>query len=82
LPPALSAKDLPGARTQILHVHRIQTINGNPVEHDEDSAPEIISDNEDLLDGNGNLDNSNDTEDDCAADDESDIEKCNGIEDL
>ena len=76
-PPALSAKDLPGDRTRRLNVHRIQTINRHPVECDEDSAPESLSDMEDWLDLNGNLDSPNDTEDDCATDVESDIEQGN-----
>ena len=42
LPPGLSAKDLPGGRTQILNVRRIQKINCHPVESDKDSAPESI----------------------------------------
>jgi hypothetical protein len=32
LPPALSAKDLPGGQTQILNVHQIRRINRPPVE--------------------------------------------------
>jgi len=82
LPPALSAKDLPGGRIQILNVHQMWTINLHPVESDEDSAPESISDTHNWLNGNGDLDNPNDSEDDCAADYESDIEHSNGIEDL
>jgi hypothetical protein len=39
LPPALSAKDLPGGRTQILNVRRMRIINRHPVESNEDSAP-------------------------------------------
>jgi len=81
LPPALSAKDLPGGRTQILNVRRIRRINRHPVESDDDSAPESISDTEDWLNWNGDLDNPNDSEEDCAAADESDIEHNNGIED-
>jgi len=81
LPPALSAKDLPGGRTQILNVRRIRRINRHPVESDDDSAPESISDTDDWLNWNGDLDNPNDSEEDCAADDESDIEHNNGIED-
>jgi len=80
LPPALSAKDLTGGRTQILNVRRIRS-NRHPVESDDDSAPETISDTDDWLNWNGDLDNPNDSEDDCAADDESDIEHNNGIED-
>jgi len=81
LPPALSAKDLPGGRTQILNVRRIRRINCHPVESDDDSAPETISETNDWLNLNRNLDNPDDSEEDCAADDESDIEHNNGIED-
>jgi hypothetical protein len=81
LPPALSAKDLPGGRTQILNVRRIRRINRYPVESDENSAPEIISDTEDWLNWYGDLDNPNDSEQDCAAANESNIEHNNGIED-
>jgi len=68
LPPPLSAKDLPGGRTQILNVRRIWRINRHPVERDEDSASESISDTEDWLNWNGDLDNPNDSEDNCVAD--------------
>jgi len=81
LPPALSAKGLPGGRTQILNVLRIWRINCHPVETDEDSAPESISDTHDWLSWNHDFDNPNNSKDDCAADDESDIEQNNGIED-
>jgi len=47
LPPALSAKDLPGGRTQILNVRGIRSIIRHPVESDEDSAPESILDTDD-----------------------------------
>ena len=82
LPPASSAKDLPGGRTQILNVPWIRGIDHHPVETDEDSAPESISDTENWLNGNGYLDTPNDNEDDCAADVESGIECYNGIQDL
>jgi hypothetical protein len=36
---------------------------------------------DDWLNWNGDLDNTNDSDDDCAADDESDVEQYNGIED-
>jgi len=81
LPPALSAKDLPGGRTQILNVCWIRRINRHPVESDEDSAPESILDTNDWLNWNGNLDTPNDSKEDCAADDESDLEPNTGIED-
>jgi len=79
LPPTLSENVLPGGRTQILNVHRIRRTNHNPVQSDEDSARERISDPNDWLNWNGNLDNPNDTEDDCMADVESDIEQGNGM---
>jgi hypothetical protein len=81
LPPPLSEKDLPGGRTQILNVRRIRRINHHPVEGDEDSAPESISDPEDWLNWNGDLDNTTDSEDDCVADVESDMEQDNTFED-
>jgi len=80
LPPALSAKDLPGGRTQILNVRRIRRINRHPVESDDDSTPESILDTDDCLNRNGDLENPNDSEDDCAAHDESDIGPNIGIE--
>jgi len=52
LQPALSAKDLAGGRTQILNFRQIRRINRHPVESDEDSAPESISDTEDWLNWN------------------------------
>ena len=73
LPPALSATKLPGGRTQILNVRRNQRINRYSVERDEDSAPESISDTQDWLNWNGDLDNPNHSEDNCVADVESEI---------
>jgi len=81
LPPALSVKDLPGGRTQILNVRRIRRINRHPVERSDNSAPESISDTEDFLNWKGDFDNQNDSKEDCAAADESNIEHNNGIED-
>jgi len=81
LPPPLPAKDLPGGLTQVLNVCWIRRINRHPVESDEDSAPESISDTEDWLDCNGDLNNPNDSEDNCVAEVESDIEQGNRIED-
>jgi len=77
----LSAKDLPGGRTKILNVLRFRRINRHPVQCDLDSTPENISDTEDWLNWNGDLDNPNDSEDDGGADVESDIELDNSIED-
>jgi len=81
LPPALSAKNLPCGRTQILNVCRIWRINRHPVESDEGSAPESLSDTEDWLNWNGDLHNPNVSEDDCAPEIESDIEHDNNIVD-
>jgi len=81
LPPALSAKELPRRRTQILNVRQIRIFNRHPVESDDDSATESISDTNDWFNWNGDLDNPIDSEEDCAVDDESDIEHKNGIED-
>jgi hypothetical protein len=78
---ALSAKDLPGVRTQILNICRIRRVNRHPVESDEYSVPESISDLEDWLNWTGDFDNPNDREDNCAADVESDIEQDTSIED-
>jgi len=74
VPPALSANDLPGGRTQVLNVRRIKRIDRHPAESDEDSSPESISDTENWLNWNGDLDNANDSEDDWEADNESDME--------
>jgi len=79
--PPLSAKDLHGGQTRILNVRRIRRINRHPVDSDEDSAPESSSDTEDWLNWNGDWDNPNDSEDDCAADVESNMDQDNSIED-
>jgi len=81
LPPTLSAKDLPGGWTQVLNVRQIRRINRPPTESDEDSAPESISNTEDWLDRNGDLDNPNESEDDWEADNESDVKQDNAMED-
>jgi hypothetical protein len=81
LPPALSAMHLPGGITQILNIRRIQRIHRHPVESDEDSTPEGISDTEDWLNWNSDLDNPNVSEEVCAAANESDINHNNGIQD-
>jgi len=81
LPPALSSNDLGGGRAQILNVRQIWRINRHPVKNDEYSTPGSISDTDDRLNWNGDLDNPIVSEEDCAADHESDIEHNNGIED-
>jgi len=80
VPPALSAKDLPGGRTQVLNVRRIKRIDCHPPESHEDSSPESISDTENWLNWNGDLDIPNDSEDDWEADNEPGMELDNGSE--
>jgi hypothetical protein len=81
LPPPLSAKYLPGEHTQILNVRRIRKINLHPVGNDEDTAPESNFDTEHWLNWNGNLDNPNDSEDDCAVDVQSEMEQDSSMKD-
>jgi hypothetical protein len=59
VPPALSAKDLPRGRTQILNVRLIKPIDRYPAKSDQDSSPETISHNKNWLNCNGDLDNRN-----------------------
>jgi len=73
LPPALSAKELAGGRTQVLNVHRIRRIDRHPVKSDDDRAPACISDTENWPTLNGDLDNPHESEDNCEADNESDV---------
>jgi hypothetical protein len=81
LPQAMSAKDVPQRRTQILNVRHIRRVNRHPVESEKDSVPESISATKDWLNWNGDLDNPNNCEEDCAADDDSDIEHNNCTKD-
>jgi hypothetical protein len=78
---SLSAKDIPGVRTEILNVGRIKQIDRHPATCNEDSLLERISDPENLLDWNRDLDNRNDSEDDWEADNYSDMELDNSSED-
>jgi hypothetical protein len=64
-----------------LNARGIKQINCHPTENDEDSSPEIISDTENWLNCNGNIDNPNDSEDDWEADNESYMELNKGSED-
>jgi len=80
LPPALSANDLPGRRTEILNVRRIRRIIRHPVESDETSALDSFSDTDDWRNCNGDLDDPVDTGEDCTAYDESHIEPNTGID--
>jgi len=81
VPPALSAKDLPGERTQVLNVDPIKWIDRHPAKSDEDNSPESFSDTENWLNWDGDLHNPNDSKDDCKADNESHMELDNGSED-
>jgi len=74
VPPALSAKDLPGGRTQVLNMRHLKRIGRHPDKSDEDSSAESISDTENWLNWNGDLDNPNNSEDNWEADNESDME--------
>jgi hypothetical protein len=76
LSPALTAKDLSGGRTPIFNV------NHNPVDTDEDNTPQTISDSNHWPHCNYDLNNPNDSEDNCTTDNESDIEQNNCIENL
>jgi len=78
----LSGKHLTGGQTQILNVGRIRRINRHPVESDEDRTPETNSDTDIQLYWNQEFDNRNDSEDDCGADIESDIQQDYSNEDL
>jgi len=57
LPPALSAKDLPGGRTQGRYVHWIKRNDSHPAESDEHGAPNTIWDTQYWLNWNGQLEN-------------------------
>jgi hypothetical protein len=73
-------KGPPWRTNRNLNVRRSRRVNHHPVKSDEDGAPESISDTDDWLKWNGDLDDPNDSEDDCAAQDESDIQPNNGNE--
>jgi len=64
-----------------LNVRRIQRIDHHRVESNDDSAPESISYTENWLNWNSDSDNPNESEVDCEADNESDVEQGNSIED-
>jgi len=81
VPPALCAKDVPGEWTQLLNGRQIKRIDHHPAESDEASSPESISESENWLNWNGDLDTPNDSEDDREADNESNLGLDNGIED-
>ena len=64
-----------------MNVRQIRTIDHHPLESDDDSAPKSISHTENWLNWNGDLDNPNEREDNCEADNESDVEQNNSFED-
>jgi len=64
-----------------MNVCQIRRIKLHPVESDEDTVPESISNTEDSLNWNEDLNNPNDCEDNCMANDESDIKQEYSIED-
>jgi len=80
LAPALTAKDFPGGQTQIVNAGSIRRINRHTVRRDKDSAPESVSDTDDWVYWNGDLHNPNDSENDCAVDDDSHIPHINSSE--
>jgi hypothetical protein len=59
----------------------IRRINHHPVESDKDCAPERISDTDDWRIWNGDLDDPNNSEADCTAENDSNLEQNNCIED-
>jgi hypothetical protein len=78
----LSANILPRGRTDILIYFRMRGINSHPVEGDEDSPPQHLSDTEDRVNWNGDLDNPTDSEDKSTADIESDGKQDNSMDNL
>jgi hypothetical protein len=65
-----------------LNLRRISSRNRHPVHSDDSSTPQRISDHHDWLNWNGDLYNQNGSEDDCAADIESEMEQDKRIEQL
>jgi len=80
LPPALSPKDLPGARTQVLNIHHIKRIDSYPADSYQDSVPESILDTDNNLGWNGDFNNLNVSMDDWVADVNSDMKNYIGIQ--
>jgi hypothetical protein len=75
----LSAKNLPGGQTQTLNVRRNKRINRHPFESDEVSPPEHTLDTDDGPNCNADLDDPNDSDENCAADFQCDMERDNSI---
>jgi hypothetical protein len=75
----VSAKDLPGGRTQVINICQIIKMDRHTSHSCEDSAPESISDTENWLTSKDDLDHPTERENECEADDKSDIEPCSGL---
>jgi hypothetical protein len=71
VPPALSAKDLPGGQTQVLDVRQVIQVECHPAESNDDCAPGSIVDTEHSLHWIGDLDNPNNIKDNREVDNES-----------
>jgi len=69
---ALPAKHLPGRRTQVFNVCRINRLDHHPGDSDEGSAPKINPDPKNQRYWNCDLGNPNSSEDNCNAEFESD----------
>jgi hypothetical protein len=82
LPKAVPKRDVPGEPTQILKVRRRLRLNCHPIESDQDSVLESVLGTKNWLNWNGDLDNPNDSKDDCTDHDKSDIAQNNCIEAL
>jgi len=82
LPPAFAAKDLPGGRMHLLNLRQIRRINCHSGDSNKDSEPKCVSDSKNWLNKNRNVDNPIESEDECVADNESDIEPWSGITSL
>jgi len=80
LPATLSAMDLTGGRTQVLNVCRIGRIDHYSAKCDDDSAAESISDTENWLDCNVDLDDPNASDDTWEKNNKSDIKLDNDID--
>jgi hypothetical protein len=80
VPPPLSAKHLPGGQTKVLNVCWIKWIDRHPHDSDRDNSPESVSDPENWLNWNVDLNTATDSEDDSEADNASELEVDNGSE--
>jgi hypothetical protein len=81
LPPGLYATDLTGGQIGIFNVHQIRRFNHHPDDSEEESTPQRILESENWLNWDRDLDNANDSKDDCATDAESAIGREMSIED-